>query len=44
MLYNLLSNAVKYTNIGHIVLKTKINKNGLLEFSIADTGIGMNKF
>lgn len=48
VLSNLLSNAIKFTNIGNITLKIEFienidNEKVTLNFSIEDSGIGMNK-
>ncbi|MDM8515305.1 transporter substrate-binding domain-containing protein [Desulfobacterales bacterium HSG16] len=47
ILLNLVSNAVKFTKSGEIVITTKLYKTFadgvLLEFSVKDTGIGMNR-
>jgi signal transduction histidine kinase len=43
---NLLSNAVKYTNRGHITVtikSTQMPETGMIEISVADTGIGISK-
>jgi len=41
---NLISNAVKFTpNNGNITIKTKQNKNELIEISIIDDGIGISE-
>jgi signal transduction histidine kinase len=44
ILLNLLSNACKFTNEGEVSLKVKrsaLNGHGVVEFAVADTGIGM---
>jgi len=38
---HLLDNAVKYTQEGEIAFSCKINKNGLFEICISDSGIGI---
>lgn len=47
ILLNLLSNAVKFTNEGEVVLSVKLmierDERVQLEFSVRDTGIGMNE-
>lgn len=47
VLFNLLSNAIKFTEKGHISLEVRLVKqyddNVELEFSIRDTGIGIQK-
>ncbi len=43
VLINLLSNAIKFTSQGHISLKVESLNPESLEFSIADTGIGIAK-
>jgi CheY-like chemotaxis protein/two-component sensor histidine kinase len=40
ILYNILSNAVKFTHQGHIRVHTQVI-NGMVEFAIEDTGIGI---
>ncbi|MBN1186398.1 MAG: hypothetical protein JXB49_29250 [Bacteroidales bacterium] len=42
ILRNLLSNAYKYTDSGGIISVTCLNKEGYVEISVADTGIGMS--
>jgi len=44
ILLNLLSNACKFTNEGEVSLQVKraaLNGHGVVEFAVADTGIGM---
>lgn len=47
VLMNLLGNAIKFTKEGHVVLRIKVLKKSLthamLEFSVEDTGIGIEK-
>jgi signal transduction histidine kinase/BarA-like signal transduction histidine kinase len=46
ILNNLLSNAVKYTNQGSITVKLRSEQtpeSGVIEISVADTGIGISK-
>ncbi len=47
ILHNLLSNAVKFTEKGFILLdirkKESLNQQVILEFSVSDTGIGIDK-
>ena len=42
ILINLLSNAVKFTDAGDVTLSVSA-KDGALEFTVTDTGVGMNK-
>lgn len=42
ILVNLLSNAIKFTEVGTVTLRVYPNQN-MLEFSVVDTGIGINK-
>lgn len=43
VLRNLISNAIKYSNIGdRIVLSSEVKKN-LVEFTVSDSGIGMDE-
>jgi signal transduction histidine kinase/CheY-like chemotaxis protein len=42
VLVNLVSNAIKFTDIGFVAMKVEpANAAGLLQFSVADTGIGI---
>jgi signal transduction histidine kinase/ActR/RegA family two-component response regulator len=47
VLVNLLSNAIKFTHEGHVLLRVdyspNTSKNGELQFTVEDTGIGMDK-
>ena len=40
ILSNFLSNAVKFTSAGKIVLSVERTSNGLIRFSVSDTGVG----
>jgi signal transduction histidine kinase len=40
---NILTNAIKFTNINGEILINSIEKNGLIEVSIKDNGIGMSE-
>lgn len=44
--YNLVSNALKFTHHGKVALKVRLteqtNEGALLEFSVADTGVGIH--
>lgn len=40
---NLLSNAIKFTPAGGKVVAQATPKNGLVEISVADTGVGIKK-
>ncbi len=42
ILVNLLSNAIKFTSEGEVTLSVKQKKDGLYQFRVCDTGIGMN--
>lgn len=42
ILQNFVTNSIKYTESGHITIAARPVKNGV-EFSVADTGIGINK-
>ena len=41
LLINLIVNALKFTEKGTVTIETSLNKGGLLEFSVIDTGIGI---
>lgn len=47
MLMNLLNNAIKFTDSGSVTVQAreiqKTNSHALIEFSVSDTGIGVNK-
>ena len=43
ILFNMLSNAAKFTKKGTITLQIKPEKKNKLQFSVIDTGIGMNQ-
>lgn len=43
MLNNLISNAVKYTNEGSIIMSYKLVNSDKIQFSVSDTGIGIDK-
>ena len=43
ILFNMLSNAAKFTKKGIITLQIKPEKKNKLQFSVIDTGIGMNQ-
>lgn len=43
ILQNFITNAIKYTKKGSIILHVRSNKAGDAVFSVADTGIGLNK-
>ncbi len=47
VLLNLANNAIKFTEVGHVMVGVKIKDDdlaqGALEFSVIDTGIGMNE-
>ncbi|MGI9435735.1 MAG: response regulator, partial [Geminicoccaceae bacterium] len=41
IIFNLAGNAVKFTENGHVIISIEGNDDGLLEFSIRDSGIGI---
>ena len=41
ILINLLSNAIKFTHLGYIELRLSMTEDGLLKFSVSDTGSGI---
>jgi two-component system phosphate regulon sensor histidine kinase PhoR len=41
VLVNLLHNAIKFTPSGGRIVATAVQKNGSVEFSVADTGVGI---
>lgn len=43
VLQNFITNAIKYTKKGSVTIGAKIESDDAVRFSIADTGIGMNK-
>jgi two-component system, sensor histidine kinase len=43
ILFNLLSNAVKFSNSGTVELAVSVTTGGGLEFTVRDTGIGMDQ-
>ena len=43
ILFNLLSNAVKFSNSGSVDLAVSVTTQGGLEFTVRDTGIGMDR-
>ena len=43
ILFNLLSNALKFTSQGKVVLGVVTGADGRLDFSVADSGIGMDE-
>lgn len=42
ILVNLASNAIKFTEQGHVLIEVKCAENNTLEFSVSDTGIGLD--
>ena len=42
ILFNLMSNAIKFTDRGAILLKVATGPDGRLEFSVRDSGVGMD--
>ncbi|MBP5747619.1 MAG: response regulator, partial [Treponema sp.] len=43
VLINLTGNAAKFTDKGSIIIRVERNQEGLVEFSVCDTGIGIKK-
>ncbi|OKY27459.1 response regulator [Thalassotalea sp. PP2-459] len=43
ILVNLASNAIKFTESGHVLIEVKSTENNTLEFSVSDTGIGLDE-
>lgn len=43
ILINIIGNALKFTKAGFVKIKYKLNNNGLLEFSIQDSGFGIDE-
>jgi signal transduction histidine kinase/CheY-like chemotaxis protein len=43
ILRNLISNALKFTPMGHVIVSARSEGDGMLLFSVADTGIGIPK-
>jgi signal transduction histidine kinase/DNA-binding response OmpR family regulator len=43
ILFNLLSNAVKFTHKGTIILRVETAAHGKLDFTVTDSGIGMDE-
>ncbi|MDO6428268.1 response regulator [Thalassotalea sp. 1_MG-2023] len=43
ILVNLASNAIKFTESGHVLIEVKSTENSTLEFSVSDTGIGLDE-
>lgn len=44
VLINLLNNAIKYTNSGNVYLNISSPQDGILEFCVKDTGIGIKPY
>ena len=42
IMFNLLSNALKFTNVGEVVLAVNNGGEGRIDFSVIDSGIGMD--
>ncbi len=43
VLVNLIGNAVQFTESGEVLVRVQVTGNGLLEFAVADTGIGLTE-
>ncbi|HAG90936.1 MAG TPA: hypothetical protein DCL41_03650, partial [Bdellovibrionales bacterium] len=41
ILINLIGNSIKFTPTGHILLKVKSQRNGMVSISVEDTGVGI---